>query len=76
MGKRISEARIMRKKAEKLKLKAKKEILRDYPKLMEDPEQRKNVFELIDNASVAVDNTGNIRIIYQNMENKDLINLS
>jgi signal transduction protein with GAF and PtsI domain len=76
MGKRISEARIMRKKAEKLKLKAKKEILRDYPKLMEDPEQRKKVFELIDNASVAVDNTGNIRIIYQNMENKDLINLS
>jgi signal transduction protein with GAF and PtsI domain len=76
MGKRISEARIMRKKAEKLKLKAKKEILRDYPKLMEDPEQRKKVFELIDNASVAVDSTGNIRIIYQNMENKDLINLS
>ena len=45
MGKRISQARIMRKKAEKLKLKAKKEILRDYPKLMADPEQKKKVFE-------------------------------
>lgn len=76
MGKRISQARIMRKKAEKLKLKAKKEILRDYPKLMADPEQKKKVFELIDNASVAVDSTGNIRIIYQNMENKNLINLN
>ena len=76
MGKRISEARIMRKKAEKLRAKAKKELIRDYPKLMADPEQKKKAFELIDNASVAVDSTGNIRIIYQNMENKDLINLS
>jgi len=65
----------MRKKSEKLRLKAKKEMLRDYPKLMEDPEQRKKIFEMIDNANVGVDKFGNIQIFYENQENKDLINL-
>lgn len=70
-----SYARQMRKKSEKLRLKAKKEMLRDYPKLMEDPEQRKKIFEMIDNANVGVDKFGNIQIFYENQENKDLINL-
>jgi hypothetical protein len=70
-----SYARQMRRKSEKLRLKAKKEILRDYPKLMEDPEQRKKIFEMIDNANVGVDKFGNIQIFYENQENKDLINL-
>jgi hypothetical protein len=39
-----SNARQMRRKSEKLRLKAKREMLRDYPKLMEDPEQRKKIF--------------------------------
>jgi hypothetical protein len=61
----------------KLREKAKRELLRDYPKLMENEEERRKAFELIDNANVAVDSKGNIQIVYQNMENnKDLINLS
>ena len=70
-----SYARQMRKKSEKLRLKAKKEMLRDYPKLMEDPEQKRKIFEMIDNANVGVDKFGNIQIFYENQENKDLINL-
>ena len=79
MSKSISQARIMRLKAKKLRAKAKREMLRDYPKLMEDPEQKKKIFELIDNANVAVDSTGNLRIVYDNIENnenKNLVNLS
>lgn len=70
-----SYARQMRRKSEKLRLRAKKEMLRDYPKLMEDPEQRKKIFQLIDEAEVGVDRNGNVQIFYQNQENKDLINL-
>ena len=70
-----SYARQMRKKSEKLRLKAKKEMLRDYPKLMEDPEQKKKIFEMIDNAEVALDARGNVQIFYDKQENKDLINL-
>jgi hypothetical protein len=44
---------------------------------MENEEERRKAFELIDNAGVAVDENGNVQIVYQNMENKnDLINLS
>ena len=72
-----SEARRQRRKSMKLREKAKRELLRDYPKLMENEEERKKAFELIDNANVAVDNKGNVQIVYQNMENnKDLINLN
>ena len=72
-----SEARRLRRKSMKLREKAKRELLRDYPKLMENEEERRKVFELIDNANVAVDSKGNVQIVYQNMENnKDLINLS
>jgi hypothetical protein len=72
-----SEARRLRRKSMKLREKAKRELLRDYPKLMENEEERRKAFELIDNANVAVDNNGNVQIVYQNMENnKDLINLS
>jgi signal transduction protein with GAF and PtsI domain len=70
-----SYARQMRRKSEKLRLKAKREMLRDYPKLMEDPEQKRKIFEMIDNAEVALDGMGNVRIFYDNQENKDLINL-
>jgi hypothetical protein len=42
---------------------------------MEDPEQRKKIFEMIDNANVGVDKFGNIQIFYENQENKELINL-
>ena len=70
-----SNARQMRRKSEKLRLKAKREMLRDYPKLMEDPEQKRKIFEMIDNAEVALDGMGNVRIFYDNQENKDLINL-
>ena len=76
MSKSISQARILRKKSEKLRLKAKKELLKEYPKLLEDPEERKKAFELIDNADIAVDNMGNLHIVYRNLENKNLINLS
>ena len=72
-----SEARRLRRKSMKLREKAKRELLRDYPKLMENEEERRKAFELIDNANVAVDSKGNVQIVYQNMENnKDLINLS
>ena len=55
-----SYARQMRRKSEKLRQKAKLEMLRDYPKLMADPEQKKKIFEMIDNANVAVDSQGRI----------------
>lgn len=72
-----SEARRQRRKSMKLREKAKRELLRDYPKLMENEEERRKAFELIDNANVAVDSKGNVQIVYQNMENnKDLMNLS
>ena len=72
-----SYARVMKKKSEKLRAKAKRELLKDYPKLMENEEERRKAFELIDNANVAVDDKGELHIVYQNMENKkDLINLS
>ena len=43
---------------------------------MENEEERRKAFELIDNANVAVDSNGNVQIVYQNMENKSLINLN
>ena len=66
--------RMMRKKSEKLRQKAKLEMLRDYPQLMEDPEQKKKVFEMIDNAEVAVDSQGKIQIMYD--KNNELKNIS
>ena len=69
-----SYARQMRRKSDKLRQKAKLEMLRDYPKLMEDPEQKKKIFEMIDNANVAVDSTGKIQIMYD--KNNDLKNIS
>jgi signal transduction protein with GAF and PtsI domain len=69
-----SYARQMRRKSEKLRQKAKLEMLRDYPKLMADPEQKKKIFEMIDNANVAVDSTGKIQIMYD--KNNDLKNIS
>jgi signal transduction protein with GAF and PtsI domain len=69
-----SYARQMRRKSEKLREKAKLEMLRDYPKLMADPEQKKKIFEMIDNANVAVDSTGKIQIMYD--KNNDLKNIN
>jgi uncharacterized membrane protein len=69
-----SYARQMRRKSEKLRQKAKLEMLRDYPKLMSDPEQKKKIFEMIDNANVAVDSQGKIQIMYD--KNNDLKNIS
>jgi signal transduction protein with GAF and PtsI domain len=70
-----SASRLYKKKSEKLREKAKRMMLKDYPKLMEDPEQRKKIFEMIDNAEVALDAMGNVQIFYDNQENKNLINL-
>lgn len=69
-----SASRLLRKKSEKLRLKAKRELLKEYPKLMESPEERKKAFDLIDNANVAVDSNGNVKIMYD--KNKDLNSLS
>lgn len=69
-----SAGRILRKKSEKLRAKAKRELLQEYPKLMENPEERKKAFALIDNANVAVDSNGNVKIMYD--KNKDLNSLS
>lgn len=74
-----SYARVMKKKSEKLRLKAKRELLKEYPKLMENEEEKRKAFQLIDNAGVAIDEKGNVQLIYQNTEeneNKKLINLS
>ena len=65
--------RIMRKKSDKLREKAKKMLLKDYPKLMEDEEMRKKTFAAVDNANIAVDANGEIQIIYE--PNNDLKNL-
>lgn len=70
-----SYSRVMKKKSEKLRAKAKMELLKEYPKLMENEEERKKAFDLIDNANVAVDNTGKMQIIYNN-KNNDLKNLN
>jgi hypothetical protein len=56
----------MKKKSEKLREKAKRMMLKDYPKLMEDPEMRKKTFEAIDNANVAVDSNGELHLMYEN----------
>jgi hypothetical protein len=69
-----SASRLLRKKSEKLRLKAKRELLREYPKLMESPDERKKAFDLIDNANVAVDSNGNVKVMYD--KNKDLNSLS
>jgi hypothetical protein len=73
MSKRISEARIERLKNKKLRLKAKKMILKEYPKLMEDEEMRKKTFAAIDNANIAVDSNGKLQILYE--QNNELNNL-
>lgn len=69
-----SASRLLRKKSEKLRAKAKRELLKEYPKLMESEEERKKAFDLIDNASVAVDRNGKLQIIHQ--KNNDLKNIS
>ena len=63
---RSSAARIYRKKSEKLREKAKKIMLKDYPKLMADLEMRKKTFEAIDNANIAVDSSGELHLMYEN----------
>ena len=68
-----SYARVMNKKSEKLREKAKRMMLKDYPKLMEDEEMRKKTFAAIDNANVAVDSNGEMQIIYE--PNNELNNL-
>ena len=68
-----SYGRVMKKKSEKLREKAKRMVLKEYPKLMEDEEMRKKTFAAIDNANVAVDATGELQIIYE--PNNDLKNL-
>ena len=68
-----SYARVMKKKSEKLREKAKRMMLKDYPKLMEDEEMRKKTFAAIDNANVAVDSNGEMQIIYE--QNNELSNL-
>lgn len=73
MSKSISQARILRKRGEKIRKKAKLEMLKNYPKLMEDPEMRKKTFEAIDNANIAVDSNGQLHIIYE--PNNELNNL-
>lgn len=65
MSKSISQARIERLKNKKLRLKAKKMILKEYPKLMEDEEMRKKTFAAIDNANIAVDSKGKLQILYE-----------
>lgn len=69
-----SEARRLRRKNVKLRDKAKLMILKEYPKLMEDPEMRRKTFEAVDNANIAVDNKGKIQIMYE-QNNDDLKNL-
>lgn len=61
-----SASRLYKKKSEKLRAKAKRMMLKDYPKLMEDPEMRKKTFEAIDNANVAVDSNGELHLMYEN----------
>ena len=68
-----SYGRIMKKKSDKLREKAKRMILKEYPKLMEDEEMRKKTFAAIDNANVAVDANGEMQIIYE--PNNELKNL-
>ena len=68
-----SYGRVMKKKSEKLREKAKRMVLKEYPKLMEDEEMRKKTFAAIDNANVAVDVNGELQIIYE--PNNDLKNL-
>lgn len=68
-----SSGRLFRKKSEKLREKAKRMMLKDYPKLMEDLEMRRKTFAAIDAANVAVDNNGELHIVYE--PNDELKNL-
>ena len=74
MSKGISQARIERLKNKKLRKKAKEMMLKQYPKLMADPETRRKTFEAIDNANVAVDSNGKVQILYE-QDNNNLNNL-
>ena len=49
-------------------------LVKEYSKLMEDPEMRRKTFEAVDNANIAVDNKGKIQIMYE-QNNDDLKNL-
>ena len=69
-----SQSRLFRKKSEKLRAKAKRELLKEYPKLFENPEEKKKAFDLIDNANVAVDERGNVKLLYN--KNKELNSLN
>jgi hypothetical protein len=70
---RSSGARLFRKKSEKIREKAKRIMLKDYPKLMEDPEMKRKTFAAIDNANVTVDDKGEIHLMYE--PNDELKNL-
>lgn len=74
MSKGISQARIERLKNKKLRKKAKEMMLKQYSKLMADPETRRKTFEAIDNANVAVDSNGKVQILYE-QDNNNLNNL-
>ena len=69
-----SASRLLRKKSEKLRAKAKRELLKEYPNLFENPDERKKAFDLIDNANVAVDERGNVKLLYD--KNKELNSLN
>ena len=69
-----SAGRVFRKKSEKLRAKAKRELLKEYPKLFENPEEKKKAFDIIDNANVAVDESGNVKLLYD--KNKELNSLN
>ena len=68
-----SSTRLFKKKSEKLREKAKRMMLKNYPKLMEDLEMRKKTFAAIDNANVAVDDKGEVHLVYE--PNEELKNL-
>lgn len=70
-----SAARVLRKKNEKLRAKAKRMVLKEYPNLIEDEEMKKKAFEAIENANIAVDDKGKLQILYE-QDNNDLNKLN
>jgi hypothetical protein len=70
-----SAARVLRKKNEKLRAKAKRMVLKEYPNLIEDEEMKKKTFEAIENANIAVDDKGKLQILYE-QDNNDLNKLN
>ncbi len=72
MGKVIGKAPAPRghksRKKDNIREQAFKEILKQYPNLVDSEEKRKQLMNIINNTDVAVDNSGKMKMFYKGQE--------